>query len=629
VPEYSARCDAIREILSSIEHSDAGAQTVGIATIAFMKNAIQRVQLAFSLVGRGVLAFALLSLIVLSLAGCDNPLGDSDDIDTPAPIETPAPVPDQPQTNQETPEAEAEQEERDDGWTVITGREQVDPPESRGSHQVFRMAGPSDAPTTIDPALVRDTTSSFLARQVFRGLIRLDATLEPTPDLASQVEISPDGTVYRFTLHDSITFHDGSPITAAHVKESLERATDPMLMGGDGHALPSRNYLDDIEGARERMDGERDDIPGIVVVDERTIEISLEHGVVDFLERMSNSSTLIVDVSETTSGSDWWLEPNGTGPFRLVEWDADRQITLAAHDGYVHPPFLESVEYRVGAEAVGQMQLYETDQIDFVHVPLSVLDRVQYEGSPIRGSLREEPLLSTSFILMNPSIEPYNDQAFREAIANVIPRDALTEIMLEGRVQTAQGVLPPVMLGNDVQPYPFEMDPDRGRSSLGSIQLPEDFERVTIYGSGGAIPTVMKHFIEAELGLEVEVVQLRWSDYTGDMEDGRLPMFVLTWVADGPDPVSFMRALFHSESPDNYARFNDPDVDDLLDQAAIEQDEQERSRLIQEAHRLILESAVVVPLYHSVDYVLVSDNVAGLESTPMGIQGLESVRIVD
>lgn len=590
-----------------------------------MKHTVMRTH-STNLSSRRTIVTFVLSIILLLVAGaCDAPFSDDDVAESATPISTEGEIPEQPDTQTPTPEVVSE--DRDDGWTVVTGRDRSDPPAERSSDQVFRMAGPSDAPTTIDPALVRDTDSVFLARQVFRGLVRLDAALESVPDLAREVEIDPDGRLYRFTLHEGISFHDGSPITAAHVKASLERATDPALTGGDGDALPSRNYLDDIEGARERMDGERDDISGIEVIDELTLEISLDRGVVDFLERMTNSSTLIVDTEQAEIDGDWWQTPNGSGPFQLTEWDPDRQITLAAHDGYVVPPALERVEIRVGAESVGQMQLYETEQIDYVHVPLSVLDRIQYEGTPIPGELREESLMSASFIMISPTHEPYTEQAFREALMRAMPRDQIASVMLDGRVETANGILPPAMTGQDTDLFPFDHDPDTARSRYQSVDLDSEFDQVTIYSSGGSIPVAMKHFVEQELGLPVEVVQLRWSDYMADMEEGRLPIFVLTWVADGPDPVSFLRALFHSESPDNYTGFSDSEVDELLDQASVEQNEDERLALIFDAHERILESAVVMPLYHSVDFVLVADHVRGLETTPMGILGLETVWI--
>lgn len=590
-----------------------------------MKHTDSAFQFARSISRRIVLTIIVGFLVVVFTGACGLPFSDDDATEEASPTSVTGDIPDQPSETTPTPEAVAE--DRDDGWTVIVGRDRQQPPESRSADQVLRTAGPSDVPRTIDPALARDTDAAFLARQVFRGLVRLDAQLEPVPDLARQVEIAPDGRLYRFTLHEGITFHDGTQITAEHVKASLERATDPALTGGDGEALPSRNYLDDIQGARARMDGEREDIPGIVVVDELTLEISLEQGVVDFLERLSNPSTLIVDSAQASPEGDWWMEANGTGPFRLIEWDPERQITLEAHDGYVFPPGLDRVEIRVGAESVGQMQLYETGQIDYVNVPLSVIDRVQYERSPIPGDLRTESLLSTSFLIMSPNYHPFDVPAFREALIRTLPRDRITGVMLDGRVDTANGVLPPEMIGESETPYPFDFDPETARQLLLDAQDERTIDGVTVFSSGGSVPVVMKHFIEQELGLPVEVVQLRWADYMADMEEELLPVFTLTWVADGPDPVSFLRALFHSESPDNYAGYSDPEVDDLLDRAAVEQDEEERTRLILDAHDRILESGLVVPLYHSVEFLLVADDVRGLETTPMGILGLESVWI--
>jgi oligopeptide transport system substrate-binding protein len=572
---------------------------------------------------RRVSLVLLLITVMLILAAC-NPLASDDDassIDaTPSPE---AQIPDQPEADEPTPVAQIEEDEA--GWTILTGPERSEAPAERNDDQVLRIAGSSEVPTTIDPALVRDTSAAFLARQVFRGLVKLDESLEPVPDLAYQIEISPDGQVYRFHLHDGITFHDGSAITAGAIKASLERAGDPALTDGDGEALPARNYLDDIQGARERMSGERDDIPGIEVIDDRTLEISLDRGVVDLLERLANPSLLVVDVSQAEIGGTWWQQPNGSGPFQLDSWDADRLITLEAHDGYVTPPRLARVEMRVGAESVGQMQLYETGQIDYVGVPLSVLDRIQYDGSPIPGELRQNSMNSTSFVMFNTEIAPFDQPELRQAIMKAFPRDQVTSVMFDGRVETANSVLPPGMWDTSSSEFPFGHDPEAAREIVAAA----DVDVVTIYSSGGGVPIALKHFVEEELGLEVEVVQLRWSDYLEDMDNRQLGMFVLSWVADGPDPVSFIRALFHSGSPDNYARMSDPEVDQLLDDAAIEQDAEARMDLLDQAHARILDAAVVMPLYHTVDYTLVAEHVNGLQTTPMGILGLETVWIDD
>jgi oligopeptide transport system substrate-binding protein len=572
-----------------------------------------------------LLAFFIVGLLVIS--ACSSPFTDDDDSGTetgvtPVPTEGVIPGLTPTQTDPDEPTVVVEDE-----WTIITGPERRDPPDSRDENQTLRLSGTSDGPPTIDPALVRDTQSAFFVRQVFRGLVRFNNDLEPVPDLAERIEVSADGLTYRFILHDGITFHDGSAIQAEDIKASLERAADPALVNGDGSELPVRNYLDDIDGALERMAGKRDDIPGIQAPDQRTLEISLVRGAVDFLERLANPTTYIVDVDNAAEGGEWWRSPNGSGPFTVLEWDTERILRLGPHDGYVRPPALNEVSVRLGRDAVGEVRLYETREIDVASVPTSAIDRFDYEGSPHDGELREDPMLSTTYVMINPNIEPFNDERMRQALLHGFPRDRIPTVMLDGRVNVANSVLPPEMEGAGAVEFPYEFNEDVARSLLMSVRGTTLQDSVTIYSSGGAIPVAMKTYYDQVLMLDAEVVQLRWSDYLDDLQDRQLPLFVLSWVADGPDPVSFLRSLFHSESPENYIDFADAEVDGLLDQAMIERDSERRQELARDAHQRILDSAVVMPLYHSVDYMLVADHVRGLETTPMGILGLEMVWI--
>jgi ABC-type transport system substrate-binding protein len=132
---------------------------------------------------------------------------------------------------------------------------------------------------------------------------------------------------------------------------------------------------------------------------------------------------------------------------------------------------------------------------------------------------------------------------------------------------------------------------------------------------------------ERDLLLSVEVVQLQFGDFLDDLADRRMPMFVITWSADYPDPAAFLTTLFHSRSPDNMIDYHNPAVDDLLDRAAVEPDDEQRAELLRQAHQLILDDAVVMPLIYGVDYLLVADHVQGLENTPLGIREFESVWI--
>jgi oligopeptide transport system substrate-binding protein len=492
--------------------------------------------------------------------------------------------------------------------------------------QQLRLTGSIEGPQTLDPALVRDTESAMLARQIFRGLVRIGEGLQPVPDLAERIEIAPDRTVYRFVLHDSLTFHDGRAIRAEDVRDSLLRATDPVLETPSA-PLPARHYLYDIEGALDRMDGLTDDISGVEVVDDLTVEIRLRGQSVTFLERLTGPPSFVVDAAEASAGGNWWHAPNGSGPFRVAEFVPGDTLILVPHDGYTIRPALEQLIIRYGRGAVGSITQFERGELDLVGIPVSLIERVQYPNSPFADNLVVEPQMTSTMVVMNPNIAPFDQPAVRQAMIQGFERERIATAMLNGFVPAATGVVPHGLSdGVDANlPYPF--DPAGAAALMRSVPRSAVTGGVTIYTTGGSIPVAMKRMYEEAGVVNLEVVQLQFSDFLADMLDQRLPMFVVSWGADYPDPTTFLNALFHSESPDNLVGYHNPEVDDVLDRADREPDSSARAALLQQAHQLILDDAIVMPLYYGVDYLLVSTRVQGFELTPLGIQGFESVWI--
>ncbi len=560
-----------------------------------------------------VLAFALL------LGGCRVSLGGRSSA-TPAVVEptaTPAVASPAPVTPAHTPSPAGIE-------TVIEAPTPAPAPAATGE-QRLTLAGSPDGPLTLDPALVRDADSAFVVRQVFRGLVRLDANLRPVPDLAERVRISPDGLTYSFELRDRASFHDGRLLTADDVKYSLERATDPALAGGDGRKLPGWTYLRDILGAEERMAGQRSDLPGVEVVDPLTVRIRLSRRAQDFLIKMTAPPAFVVDRWDVARGDDWWRHPNGSGPFVLDRWEEGRLLVLRAFQGYAPgAPVLQEIDIRLGADALEPMNQYERGQLDLVSVPQWALDRVRAPNSPLSRELRVQPLFAGSFVFLNPNIPPLDDPEVRRALIQGFEREKIARVSLNGVVPPASGIVPDGMLGRTWPASLPAYDPGAARAVLQS-RLPA--RPLQLYTAGSGVPVTLKQVYERDLGIQAEVLLIDWPDYIQDLTGGRLPIFVLSWVADYPDPASFLTALFHSSSPDNYLGYRNPEVDRLLDMAAEEPDEEARARLFAEAQQRILDDFVVIPLYWDVSYLLVKPRVQGLELTPLGILGLERVWI--
>jgi ABC-type oligopeptide transport system substrate-binding subunit len=138
---------------------------------------------------------------------------------------------------------------------------------------------------------------------------------------------------------------------------------------------------------------------------------------------------------------------------------------------------------------------------------------------------------------------------------------------------------------------------------------------------------VLKEIAAEELGLEIQVIAPPFPEFSVALGSQTLPAFALSWIADYPDPASFLTSLFHSASPDNYIGYANSEVDALLADAGAEADVDRRAALYLEAQQIIINDNVLIPLYHGVSYMVVQPEVRGLEISAIGILTLENVWI--
>ena len=494
--------------------------------------------------------------------------------------------------------------------------------------QELRLAGTIEDPVPLDPAVARDVNSAFMTRQVFRGLTRFDENLEPVPELAQRIEITPDGLTYRIQLRDDARFADGSPITAQDVAFSLTRALSPQTAADAGAALAGPSYLGDIVGADAVIQGEARDLAGLRVIDDRTIEIDLAAPRATFLMKLASAPAAIVDPDDVARGGEWWRDPNASGPYVVDVWNPEDELQLAANDQYVGgTPDLRRVTFRLGPSAANPFNLYQADEIDVASVPIQAIDRVSDEESPLQQELDVSPVLSTTYIAFRTDVAPTNDPEIRRAVQLAFPRWKVAEILLGGRQETANGLIPPGTLGRDWPHAAPAQDLGAARAAIAnsSYGSAEKVPPITIYGASPFGSEALRDVLEGELGLTVEVLDVHWPQFNQGLSKKTFPAYELTWVADFPDPETFLWNLFASDSPDNYSEYANPAFDALLDQAAATFDVDERAALYAKAESVLLGDNAVLPLSHDVRYTLMKPWVKGLDITPLGILYLENV----
>jgi ABC-type oligopeptide transport system substrate-binding subunit len=481
-------------------------------------------------------------------------------------------------------------------------------------------------PTTLDPALVGDVVSAMVIRQLFTGLVRLDATLEVQPDIAGSWDVSPDGLIYTFYLRPDARFADGTPITARDVIYSLERAADPQLTAFP----PAATYLNDIIGVAEKLAGQADTIRGLEQLDQFTVQITIDAPKAYFLAKLAHPTSFVVDRRAVERGGDrWTAQPNGSGPFTIERWDNDRLLVLVRNlNFYREQAKVDRVRFLMGADAANPLVLYEQGRIDLTGVPGFALARVQDPTNPLSAELVSVPQLSVTYIGMNVNLPPFDDPLVREAFSLVLDRERLANVTLRGGAQMARGILPPGIPGyNPDLPEPVA-NAERARQLLAASRYggPAGLPPIAVYGSWAS---TLREVVERDLGVTMEVRGFEQSGaFFEALKRAEFQIYGTGWVADYPDPENFLDVLFRSGATYNYAGYSNPAVDILLNQAAIATDEQERFRLYQQAEQLILADAAVIPLYHNIDHTLIKPYVRGLNVTPLGILDFSTAELI-
>jgi oligopeptide transport system substrate-binding protein len=483
-------------------------------------------------------------------------------------------------------------------------------------------------PITLDPAISADMSSHAYVMQIFSGLVRLDEELNIVPDIAEGWDKSLDGKTYTFYLRQGVKFHDGKQVQAVDFKYSWERACDPETDSGT-----AATYLGDIVGAKDMLAGEVGEISGVAVINDYTLQVTIDAPKAYFLNKLAYPTAFVVDKADVESGEYWWREPNGTGPFKLKEWELGQSLTLERSQVYYGgPAILEQVVFRF--LAFSPMALYELAQIDVAPVSVSYVDQVIDETNPLHQELAVTPELSLYYIGFNTVEPPFDDADVRRAFCHAVDKEHIARVILRDMVHEADGILPPGIPGYNEALEGLDYDVQKAKELIATSKYGDVSNlppiTLTVEGYGNGIPAYLGAIIQAweqNLGVEISVRQMETENLLYNLKQEKNEMFILGWIADYPDPHNFLDILFYTGSENNLFEYSNPSLDALLDEAAIEQNEALRLAMYQQAEQLVVDDAPCLPLFHGANYIVAKSYVKDYALSPLGIADLSKVYI--
>lgn len=468
-----------------------------------------------------------------------------------------------------------------------------------------------------DPA----TTHGSGDKLLFSGLVALDPSLNLIPDLAESWSVSSDGMTYDFTLRSNAKFHDGRAVTAQDVVYSLDRAADPTLQSDT-----VMTYLGDIVGVKERHAGQADHISGLKALDDHHLEIKIDAPKPYFLLKLTYPTAFIVDKSNVGSGPDWYRKPNGTGPYKLIEWTQNQRMVYQANpDFYLGPPHIPYVV--INLFSGNSLSLYQTGDVDLTGVPLYAVDRFLDPAEPLHTELHSNVSLCTGYLTFDVTQPPFDDIKVRQAFSTAFDRQKYIDVVLNGHALPAVGLYPPALPGFDTGLKGLPFDPNQARQLLakskygGAAGLPP-----IVYTSGGfgtsvdpgiaAIAQMWKQY----LGVTIQIENIEPNFFSDQVYTGQHGQLLdWGWCADYPDPENFADALFHTGAQQNLGKYSNPALDKILEAARVEPDVTKRIQMYQQAEQIIVNDAPVLFTVHALSYTLVKPYVKGFVPTPIDI----------
>jgi peptide/nickel transport system substrate-binding protein len=538
------------------------------------------------------------------------------------------------------------------GLTGTAGGQPAQPIKNPDTMVLLRIGDPE----SLDPAFAYDTASyEVYLWHIYETLVFFDgsSTGAFTPMLATEVPslanggISRDGRTYRFTIRDGVKFHDGTPLTAEDVRYSLLRF---MFMDRDGG--PSALLLSPILGVESTRDAQGMVNRTLFTRAEQaihtkgnTVSIRLRRPFAPFLSILATWS-MVVNRAWAIAQGDWdgtaagllrlnnpkraettalFNKANGTGPFRLVQWDRQgRQVILERNDAYWRAPArLRRAVVRVVQDFGTRRLMLQQGDADIVAA--SRANQSQVEGAEGVRVIDGLMVLGNVAVFMNLKIDAgagnpdvgsgkldgngippdfFADVNVRRGVAQAFDDAAAVRDCYRGSAAAGRGPIPKGLFGHNSSQRWYAYDREKAaaafREARGGQVWNTGFKFTALFNSGNSnrecLAQVLKVGVESlNPKFKVDVRSATWAQYLAAYRQGKLPVWITGWSADFPDPDNFVTPYLHSAGAYASAQgYKNPEADQLIEKGRRETDPAKRRAIYARLQQIAYNDVIAI-----------------------------------
>jgi peptide/nickel transport system substrate-binding protein len=521
---------------------------------------------------------------------------------------------------------------------------------TKEQHKIFRY-NESKGIATLDPAFARSQPAIWPVIQLYNGLLQLDDSLNIIPCIAKSYKVSGNGKVYTFFLRNDVYFHNhqlfkdgkGREVVAADFEFSFNRIIDSKT------ASPGAWVFNNIDRTIA--------CNGFEAVNDTTFKIYLSNPFSAFLGILTTPYCFVVPKEVVTYyGKDFRNHPIGTGPFQFKIWEEGEKLVLVKNQNYFEKdangsalPRIDGVAITFIADKQAEFLEFLKGRIDFISGINAMFkdELITYDGE-LNQNYKEKikllkcPYLNVEYlgILADTTSDiikghPLTNKLVRQAINLAIDRKKMMLYLRNniGYPATAGFIPKGTPSFNERVVKGFNYNPDSASKLLAKAGFSNGkglipFKIITSSDYLDICEFVQKELEKVNIPCEIEVANgLAFREM---LANAKMQVFRASWIADYPDAENFL-SLFYSKNfcpkGPNYTRYSNKMYDELFAQSQKETEKLKRFALYNKMDNMIVNEAVIVPLYYDVAVRLVQGKIDSLGVNPLNILNLKCVKI--
>ncbi len=422
----------------------------------------------------------------------------------------------------------------------------------------------SSDPPNLDPHIDTGTAARAVKICIYNGLMRYWTNGEASPDLATKFDTSPDGLTYTFTLVDT-TFHDGTPFTSEDVKASIDRILDESVGATEFDQLKP---ITDVDAS-----------------DPRTAVLKLSAPAAGLISNLALPESAIVSKKFLEGGGDPNKTMMGTGPFKFVSREPGVNVVVEKNDKFFREgkPYLDKITFLPYQNEDTRVAALKSGDVDIAeYIPWKDMDSIDKSNDlnliTTKGS-------SFMYLIYNVKQKPFDDAKVRHALGFAFDRQSIVDAAFFGRGEIITGGL----ITEDSWAYDsglkdyYSYDPDKAKQLLSDAgQDPKSMSLTLMstgqYGMHQSTGEVCQKNLQ-DLGIDCKLDLFDWATEVKKHTEGDYQFRVQGTSPDFPDPDYLTTFLYSTAVSQGRDSFADQQIDQWLDQARQETDQDKRKAL--------------------------------------------------